>query len=224
VSLPSLPLAFAAERRYVGRTATATLHSMGSFVALHIRARDTDSLVVPIGHWLAPRLRCRGALGLRSAFAPDLRDPRGCRWSRAIERGLECPSLERLQPGRSIPRRGRGPPLGRTRGLPCGVVTGQTTSDVYQLVVLDGSTRVRVVTVSDGECLTNEGQRLPGERAGAFSMSTANGGADDDLPSPLQDAAAICSAMGFELWPASPSPGAVHVWRRRGLFSRLLGK
>lgn len=197
---------------------------MGSFAALHIRADDTDRRVVPIGHWLASH--GFGAVQ-RMDSAPASLQTFGSR--------ADTVGLGRLNAAWSIlvfnGIRVGGRALDASVILPLAVrvasrvvfFAAQTTSDVYQLVVFDGGTCVRSVALSDGECLTNEGQRLPGERAEAFSMVTANEDGVDDPPAPLRDAEVICSAMGFELWPNAPLPGAVHVWRRRGLFSRLIG-
>lgn len=198
---------------------------MGSFAALYIRTRDTESLVAPITRWLEPHGFSAAA---RSDSAPSSLQSFGTQadavgigrvnedWSIVLFNGF---NLGGRFLDEDVVR-----PLAERVVARVVLFTAQTTSDVYQLVVLDGATRVRSVAVSGHECLVNEGQRLPGERGGAFSTSADEGADDDDPPSALDDASAICSALGFELWSASPSTGPFHLWRRRGLFSRLLGR
>jgi hypothetical protein len=98
--------------------------------------------------------------------------------------------------------------------------TGQTTSDTYQLVVLDGDTRVRSILATEDECETS-GEALPGEPPGGFAIAAGDDD-DDDPPGAMEVAEAICDALGFELWPDAPPSGTFHLWKRRGLLSRLL--
>lgn len=201
------------------------LHAMSSFAALHLRARDLDGLVAPIGQWLGSHgfgavEHLDSAPGSLESFASSANTV-------GLGRSNEEWSLLRFNGfnvgGAFLDEDAIRPLVQR---LACRVVlfTAQTTSSVYQLVVFDGGTRVRRIAVSDGQVLHDDGERLPGERAGAFAGSDAEDEADDDPPSEMEDLTAIGSAMGFEIWPSPPIRGAVHVWRRRGLLSRLLGR
>lgn len=195
---------------------------MGSIATLHIHAEDDEGLVVAVGAWLATHgfgaalrsdavpssLRACGvqadAVGLGRANAQwSIVGFNGLRLgARVLDEDVVRPLADRL----------------RSRVV---LFTGQTTSDVYQLVVFDAGTCVRRIAVSDGECLVDEGEPLAGEREGAFARADDD---DDDAPTALQDAAAIGAAMGFELWPDLPLVAPVFVWRRRGLLSRVLGR
>lgn len=197
---------------------------MGSFAAVHVQSSDPDDLVDPIGEWL--RGHGFGVAERMDAAPSSLRTfhlstntvglgRASAAWSMLLFNGFGLG-------GGALDEAAIRPLAAR---VPARVVlfTGQTTSDAYQLVVLDGAACARRVMLAGGQCLANDGQPLPGERAGAFSMHEQDDDADDP-PSVMHDAQAIAAAMGFELWPRTPLPGVVHVWRRRGLISRLFGK
>ena len=208
-----------------GRIATSTLHAMGSFAALHLRARDMDGLVGPIDQWLGSH--GFGAVERLDSAPSSLESFATSANTVGLGRSNEEWCILRFNGfnlgGRFLDEDAVRPMAER---LACRVVlfTAQTTSSVYQLVVFDGGTRVRRIVLSDGQVLHDDGERLPGERAGAFAQSDAEDEADDDPPSEMEDLTEIGSAMGFELWPSPPIRGAVHVWRRGGLLSRLLGR
>jgi hypothetical protein len=93
----------------------------------------------------------------------------------------------------------------------------QTTSDCYELAAFDRARCVRHLMYADGARLEDTGERLPGEEGDTFAPISE----DEEQPSPMDDATAICRAQGFELWSDLHGPG--YIWGRRGLFARLFG-
>ena len=94
----------------------------------------------------------------------------------------------------------------------------QTTSDCYELAAFDAGRKIRHLMYADGERSQDFGDRLPGESGNTFAPISDH----DEESTPMEDASAICSALGFELWGELRGPG--HAWRRRGLLQRWLAR
>ena len=199
---------------------------MASFGALYILEAHDTSLLEPIGHWLSAH-----------GFGPAERVATVPSSFESFHLAADAAVLDRLNDdwhmlelnGFKLSRRHLDTDVVRSLAERLGkrvvFFAGQTTSDAYQLVVFDGSVVLRSIMVGDGQCVDNEGARLPGERENAFSFDSSSDDEeeDDDPPSPMDDLKAICAALGFALWEG-PLSGPVHVWKRRSVMSRLFGR
>lgn len=97
----------------------------------------------------------------------------------------------------------------------------QTTSDVYELVVLDGPVLVRHLASSDHELLEDIGAHFEGEpNGGAFRYPEDEDG--EWSSTPMDDATAMCGAMQLPLWEHFSTPPFA-VWTRKGWLGRLFG-
>ena len=202
---------------------------MGSFIAIHIENCDERTLLSAVESWLGPfgfgevaryegvppvlntiRFRAADAVGVErlndswhivmiNAFRLG---------NLTVDEAAVAPLAERLQ----------------TRVVLFGA---QTTGGVYQLAVFERGHCIRNLLCSDCQLLTNVGPPLPGERRGVFTDSQWTGDGklldDEDAPPEMEDAKAICAALGFELWRSPPLRGPGYFWRRRTFLSRLLG-
>lgn len=197
----------------------AMLRSVGSFAALHVRCADPDRLVQPVGTWLA---RQRGFAGASYSQGPlDLLGDFRLRANAvALGRIGDAWSIVRFN-GFSVGGRFIDEsvirPLAAELHTRAVLFTAQTTSDVYQLVVMEGGTRLRSILADADTCETT-GEALPGEPAGGFTTTSDEG---DDPPGAMEVAEAVCAELGFALWPDPPMSGTFHVWKRRGLLARL---
>ncbi len=204
------------------RTLNQSTRNMGSFVALHIRSQDIERLRAPISAWLAshgfdPAEQLSAAplpeYGLGGTSKTASLGRLNAEWSILLFDGIQ---LGGKLIDDELPR-----PFAERVSERVVLFMAQTNSSLLQLVVFDGPSLVRSIMVGDGQSLTNEGARLPGERANALSFDHET---EDDPPSPMEDAEAIRAAMGLPLWPELPLAGPVYVWKRKGLFARMLGK